>query len=62
MDNKTQGAAETQAEIDAAFAAMADDVEYLAEAQRIAAEFAVADWEAFRSQEEAEEAEEAEGS
>lgn len=36
-----------RAEIDAAFAAMAEDAEYLAEA--LAEEFAVADWEALRA-------------
>jgi metal-responsive CopG/Arc/MetJ family transcriptional regulator len=40
--------AQERAAIDAAFAHMADDVEYLAEAQAIAEEFAEADWEAFR--------------
>ena len=34
--------------IDAAFAAMADDPAYKAEARAIAAEFAPADWEALR--------------
>jgi hypothetical protein len=37
-----------QAPIDAAFAAMADDAEYHAEAEALAAEFAIADWEALR--------------
>ena len=38
----------TNAEIDRAFAAMADDEEYQAEARQIAEEFAIADWEAFQ--------------
>ena len=33
--------------IDAAFAAMANDAEYLAEAEVICEEFAASDWEAF---------------
>src|SRR5262249_36781791 len=41
-------AAHERAAIDAAFAAMADDPDYRAEAERIAAEFATADWEALR--------------
>lgn len=41
-------AAQKRAEIDAAFAAMVDDVEYQAEALKISAEFAMADWEAFQ--------------
>lgn len=41
-------AAQDRAAIDAAFARMADDVEYLAEAQALTEEFADADWEAFR--------------
>ena len=41
-------AAQKRAEIDAAFAAMADDQEYQAEAMTIADEFAKADWEAFQ--------------
>ena len=40
-------AAQKRAEIDAAFAAMADDVEYQAEAAIINNEFVKADWEAF---------------
>lgn len=35
--------------IDLAFASMSDDVEYLAEAEEIAWEFARAEWDAFRS-------------
>jgi hypothetical protein len=35
--------------IDAAFALMADDADYLAEAQAITQEYAVADWEAFQT-------------
>ena len=41
-------AAQKRAEIDAAFAAMTDDPEYLAESLMIADEFALADWEAFQ--------------
>jgi metal-responsive CopG/Arc/MetJ family transcriptional regulator len=41
-------AAQERAAIDAAFAHMADDAEYLAKAQAIADEFAQADWEAFQ--------------
>lgn len=41
-------AAQKRAEIDAAFAAMADDKEYQAEAMTIADEFAHADWEALQ--------------
>jgi Arc/MetJ-type ribon-helix-helix transcriptional regulator len=41
-------AARERAAIDAAFAAMADDPVYQAEAKAIAAEFEVADWEALR--------------
>ena len=37
-----------RADIDAAFAAMAQDPYYQAEAKTIAAEFATADWEALR--------------
>ncbi len=40
-------ATQKRAEIDAAFAAMADDEEYQAEAMTIADESAKADWEAF---------------
>ncbi|GAX41088.1 hypothetical protein NIES4075_20570 [Tolypothrix sp. NIES-4075] len=40
-------AAQKRAEIDAAFASMADDIEYQAEATAIANEFVKADWEAF---------------
>ncbi len=39
--------AASRTEIDAAFAAMADDPEYQEEALRICEEFAVADWEAL---------------
>src|SRR4051794_15776540 len=46
-------AAQERAAIDAAFALMADDAEYLAEAQAIADEYAVADWEAFQQAEDA---------
>ncbi len=45
---RRQLAAEEAAVIDAAFAAMADDEEYQAEARALAEEFAVADWEALR--------------
>lgn len=45
-----------RASIDAAFAEMADDSEYQAEALRLSAEFAVADWEAFRATERAQRA------
>ncbi|MBI2942179.1 MAG: ribbon-helix-helix protein, CopG family [Chloroflexi bacterium] len=41
-------AAQESAAIDAAFAAMADDAAYQAEARAIDAEFAAADWEALR--------------
>ena len=41
-------AAVEAAEIDAAFAGMADDPGYHAEADALTEEFAVADWEAFR--------------
>ena len=41
-------AAQKRAEIDAAFAAMADDPEYQAESLMIADEFAIAEWEAFQ--------------
>ncbi|MGH2532745.1 MAG: CopG family transcriptional regulator [Thermomicrobiales bacterium] len=41
-------AAQEEAEIDAAFALMAEDEEYLAESDRINEEFAIADWEAFQ--------------
>ena len=41
-------AARERTAIDAAFAAMADDLEYLTEAQSIATEFAAADWEALQ--------------
>ena len=41
-------AARERADIDAAFAEMAHDPEYQAEATAIADEFAVADWEALR--------------
>jgi metal-responsive CopG/Arc/MetJ family transcriptional regulator len=40
-----------RAELDAAFAHMANDAEYQEEAQQIAREFAHADWEAFQSAE-----------
>lgn len=40
-------AAQKRSEIDAAFASMADDVEYQTEAAIIANEFVKADWEAF---------------
>ncbi len=40
--------AQKRAEIDAAFAAMADDAEYQAEATKMDNEFAKADWEAFQ--------------
>jgi hypothetical protein len=38
----------TEAEIDAAFAEMAHDEEYLNEALRLTREFEVSDWEAYR--------------
>lgn len=41
-------AAQKRAEIDAAFAHMADDAQYQAEAVAIANEFSSADWEAFK--------------
>lgn len=41
-------AAQKRVEIDAAFAAMTDDPEYLAESLTIADEFALAEWEAFQ--------------
>ena len=41
-------AAQTRAEIDAAFAAMADDAEYQTEVAIMSNEFATADWEAFQ--------------
>ena len=41
-------AAQKRAEIDAAFAAMTDDPEYLAESLMIADEFALAEWDAFQ--------------
>ena len=40
--------AQKRAEIDVAFAAMADDTEYQSEAMAIANELAKADWEAFQ--------------
>ncbi len=40
-------AAQKRAEIDAAFASMADDIEYQTEAAMISNEFVQADWEAF---------------
>ena len=40
-------AAQKRAEIDAAFASMADDIEYQTEAAMISNEFVKADWEAF---------------
>jgi metal-responsive CopG/Arc/MetJ family transcriptional regulator len=47
-------AAQQRASIDAAFAAMAEDPDYQAEAKEIAREFAVADWEAWQQTEGAE--------
>ncbi len=44
-------AAQRRAEIDAAFAEMANDEEYKAEALRMAEEFADSDWEAFQIRE-----------
>ncbi len=44
-------AAQERAELDAAFAGMAEDSEYQAEARAVAAEFAPADWEALRRDE-----------
>jgi len=44
-------AAQKRSEIDAEFAKMADDEDYRAEAEAIAAEFAAADWEASRQSE-----------
>lgn len=41
-------AAQKRAEIDAAFAKMADDEEYQAESLAIARDFAKSDWEAFQ--------------
>lgn len=46
-------AAQQRAAIDAAFAAMADDSVYHAEARELATEFAAADWETLRLAEEA---------
>jgi hypothetical protein len=46
-------AAQQRAVIDAAFAAMADDPVYQAEAHETATAFAAADWEALRFAEEA---------
>jgi metal-responsive CopG/Arc/MetJ family transcriptional regulator len=40
--------AHKRAEIDTAFAGMADDTEYQAESLAIASEFALAEWEAFQ--------------
>jgi hypothetical protein len=40
--------AQQRAEIDAAFAGMAEDMEYQSEARLISAEFIEADWEALR--------------
>tara|TARA_B100000315_G_scaffold151980_1_gene140799 strand:+ start:2715 stop:2990 length:276 start_codon:yes stop_codon:yes gene_type:complete len=45
-------AALERAAIDAAFAGMANDAGYQAEAQKIAGQFAASDWEAFRAGEE----------
>lgn len=45
-------AAQERAAIDAAFAAMADDPVYHAEAREVATAFAAADWEAIRLAEE----------
>lgn len=45
-------AAQRRAEIDAAFAEMATDAEYQAEALAMAEEFVTAEWEEFRRQEE----------
>ena len=45
-------AAQERVEIDAAFAAMADDTAYKSEALAITDEFRQSDWEAFRSAEE----------
>jgi metal-responsive CopG/Arc/MetJ family transcriptional regulator len=41
-----------RAEIDAAFAPMADDLEYQTEVRQIAEEFALSDWEALEQSEE----------
>jgi metal-responsive CopG/Arc/MetJ family transcriptional regulator len=41
-------AAQKRAEIDAAFAGMADDAEYQAEVVKMSNEFATADWESFQ--------------
>ncbi len=51
MDGQAEGldcAAKRQAEIDAAFAEMANDSEYLAEAMKMDTEFALASWEALQ--------------
>ncbi|HLQ34374.1 MAG TPA: ribbon-helix-helix protein, CopG family [Chloroflexota bacterium] len=40
-----------RAEIDAAFAAMADDADYQAEVEQLSREFARSDWEAFQEAE-----------
>ncbi len=45
---RRQFAEQERTAIDAAFAGMADDAEYRAEAELIAREFAQAEWEAFR--------------
>jgi metal-responsive CopG/Arc/MetJ family transcriptional regulator len=47
-------AAQQRAAIDAAFAEMAQDPDYQAEAKAITCEFAIADWEAWRQTEGAE--------
>jgi hypothetical protein len=44
-------AARERAEIDAAFAGMADDPDYRADSEMLEREFAKADWEAFRTAE-----------
>ncbi|MGH8063646.1 MAG: ribbon-helix-helix domain-containing protein [Candidatus Entotheonellia bacterium] len=52
MALRREFAAQERAAIDAAFAAMADDPAYHAEARELATAFAAADWEALRIAEE----------
>lgn len=47
-ERRTKSPPQRRAEIDAAFADMANDPEYQKEALRMAEEFAAADWEAMR--------------
>jgi hypothetical protein len=48
ISRQPEAASQTRAEIDAAFAEMAEDAAYQAEAQLIVAEFIEADWETLR--------------